>query len=61
MAQLDAAAGRGVAPTDDPAQAIDELTSRTMLAGLELYTHGLFTDSRYLDAYLHFQQDKEKS
>ena len=61
MAQLDAAAGRGVAPTDDPAKAIDELTSRTMLAGLELYTHGLFTDSRYLDAYRHFQQDKEKS
>ena len=32
-----------------------------MLAGLELYTHGLFTDSSYLDAYRHFQQDKEKS
>ena len=61
MAQLDAAAGRGVAPTDDPGKAIDELTSRTMLAGLELYTHGLFTDSRYLDAYQHFQQDKERS
>jgi AcrR family transcriptional regulator len=58
MAQLDAAAGRGVAPTDDPGKAIDELTSRTMLAGLELYTHGLFTDSAYLDAYLQY---KEKS
>jgi hypothetical protein len=23
-----------------------------MLAGLELYTHGLFTDASYLDAYL---------
>ena len=32
-----------------------------MLAGLELYTHGLFTDSGYLDAYQHFRQDKEKS
>ena len=32
-----------------------------MLAGLELYTHGLFTDSCYLDAYQLFQQDKEKS
>ncbi|MEZ0446654.1 TetR/AcrR family transcriptional regulator [Cellulomonas sp. ICMP 17802] len=58
LAQLDAAAGRGVAPTEDPAKAIDELTTRTMLAGLELYTHGLFTDSAYLDAYLEY---KEKS
>ena len=61
MAQLAAAAGHGVAPTESPAEAMVQLYERSMLAGLELYTHGLFTDSRYLDAYLHFQQDKEMS
>lgn len=58
MAQLDAAAGRGTAPTDDPAAAMKELYASTLLAGLELYTHGIFTDSAYLDAYREF---KEKS
>jgi AcrR family transcriptional regulator len=52
MAQLDGAAGRAVAPTDKPAEAIVAMAERAMLAGLELYTHGLFTDSSYLDAYL---------
>ncbi|WP_200938417.1 TetR/AcrR family transcriptional regulator [Cellulomonas sp. Root137] len=56
LAQLDAAAGRGVAPTDDPATAIDELTRASMLPGLELYTHGLFTDTSYLDAYLEYKE-----
>ncbi|GEK22440.1 TetR/AcrR family transcriptional regulator [Cellulomonas xylanilytica] len=60
MAQLDAAAGHGVAPTESPAEAIVQLYERSMLAGLELYTYGLLTDSRYLDAYQHFRQDKEK-
>jgi len=61
MAQLDAAAGRGVAPTEDPAKAIEQLTTVTMLAGLELYTHGLFTDSAYLDAYLQYRDKDGKS
>lgn len=52
MAQLDAAAGRAVAPTDKPAEAIVAMADAAMLAGLELYTHGLFTDASYLDAYL---------
>lgn len=52
MTQLDAAAGRAVAPTDRPAEAIVAMTQATMLAGLELYTEGLFTDSAYLDTYL---------
>lgn len=56
LAQLDAAVGRGVAPTDDPAKAIDELTRASMLPGLELYTYGLFTDSAYLDAYLQYKE-----
>jgi len=58
MAQLDAAAGRGVAPTDAPAAAMQALFDRQMLAGLELYTHGLFTDSSYLDAYLEYKEKK---
>jgi AcrR family transcriptional regulator len=56
MAQLDATAGRGTAPTDDPARAMTELYERSLLAGLELYTHGLFTDSDYLDAYEKFKE-----
>ena len=52
MAQLDGAAGRAVAPTDKPAEAIVAMADGAMLAGLELYTQGLFTDSSYLDAYL---------
>jgi hypothetical protein len=38
-----------------------ELYEAMLLAGLELYTHGLFTDSSYLDAYRTFQETKEKS
>ena len=56
MAQLDAASGRGTAPTDDPAKAMTELYEGSLLAGLELYTHGLFTDSGYLDAYEKFKE-----
>jgi len=56
MAQLDAAVGRGVAPTESPAEAITRLYERSMLAGLELWTHGLFTDSSYLDAYLEYKE-----
>ncbi|KQT02084.1 TetR/AcrR family transcriptional regulator [Cellulomonas sp. Leaf395] len=56
MAQLDAAAGHGIAPTESPAAAITQLYDRAMLAGLELYTHGLFTDSSYLDAYLEYKE-----
>jgi TetR/AcrR family transcriptional regulator, regulator of cefoperazone and chloramphenicol sensitivity len=52
MAQLDAAAGRAAAPTARPADAIVAMADGAMLAGLELYTHGLFTDASYLDAYL---------
>ncbi|WP_028046113.1 TetR/AcrR family transcriptional regulator [Cellulomonas sp. URHE0023] len=58
MAQLDAAAGRGTAPTEDPATAMKELYAGTVLATLELYTHGLFTDGGYLNAY---RELKEKS
>ena len=61
MAQLDAAAGHGAAPTESPGEAMVQLYDRSMLAGLELFTHGLFTDSSYLDAYQHYRQDKEKS
>jgi len=56
MAQLDAAAGHGIAPTESPAAAITQLYDRAMLAGLDLYTHGLFTDSSYLDAYLEYKE-----
>ncbi|WP_199721629.1 TetR/AcrR family transcriptional regulator [Cellulomonas rhizosphaerae] len=52
MTQLDAAAGRAVAPTDRPGEAIVAMAEATVLPGLELYTYGLFTDSSYLDAYL---------
>ena len=56
LAQLDAAAGRGVAPTESPTAAITQLYEHSMLAGLELFTHGLFTDSAYLDAYLEYKE-----
>ncbi|WP_315093182.1 TetR/AcrR family transcriptional regulator [uncultured Cellulomonas sp.] len=56
LAQLEGTAGRGVAPTEDPGAAIEELVTRSMLAGLDLYTHGLFTDSSYLDAYLEYKE-----
>ena len=61
MSHLDAAVGRGVAPTESPAAAMTELVDRSMLAGLELYTHGLFTDRSYLDAYLEYRQKDGKS
>lgn len=60
MSHLDSAVGRGVSPTESPAAAMTELYDRSMLAGLELYTHGLFTDTGYLDAYRRHRQDKEK-
>lgn len=50
-AQLEGEAGRGTAPTQDAARALEEL-SHNLLAGLELYTQGLFTGSSWLDAYL---------
>ena len=56
LSHLDSAVGRGVAPTESPAAAMSELVDRSMLAGLELYTHGLFTDSSYLDAYLDYKE-----
>lgn len=51
LAQLDATAGRGPSPTGDPAAALAHVATTSMLAGLELYTHGLFVDSAYLDAW----------
>ncbi len=56
MAQLDAAAGRGPAPTAEPTAAMTALYRDVMLPGLEIYTHGLFTDSSYLDAYLAYEE-----
>jgi hypothetical protein len=38
-------------PGTPPDRVIPEASDRLMLAGLELYTHGLFADSQYLDAY----------
>ena len=38
-------------PGTAPDRVIPEASDRLMLAGLELYTHGLFADSQYLDAY----------
>jgi TetR/AcrR family transcriptional regulator, regulator of cefoperazone and chloramphenicol sensitivity len=38
-------------PRTPPDQVIPQASDRLMLAGLELYTHGLFADSQYLDAY----------
>lgn len=51
LTQLDAAAGRAPSPTTDPAAALDHLAAASMGAGLEIFTHGLFTDSAYLDAW----------
>lgn len=51
MAQLDATAGRGPSPTADPAAALAHIATTSVLAGLELFTHGLFADSTYLDAW----------
>jgi AcrR family transcriptional regulator len=56
MSHLDSTVGRGVSPTQSPAAAMTELADRSMLAGLELYTHGLFTDTSYLDAYLDYKE-----
>ncbi|WP_210728538.1 TetR family transcriptional regulator [Cellulomonas septica] len=57
MAQTDAAAGRGPAPTEDPTAAMRAMYDNVMLGSLELYTHGLFTDSTYLDAYLAYEEN----
>lgn len=51
LAQLDGAVGRGPSPTTEPAAALAHIASTSMLAGLELFTHGLFADSAYLDAW----------
>ena len=42
-------------PGTPPEQLIPEASDRLMLAGLELYTHGLFADSEYLDAYREYR------
>jgi len=52
LAQLDALVGRGPSPTQDPGAAMRALVDRALLPGMELYTHGLFADSSYLDAFL---------
>ena len=51
LAQLDGAAGRGPSPTTEPAATLTHIATTSMLAGLELFTHGLFADSTYLDAW----------
>lgn len=51
LAQLDGTVGRGPSPTTEPAAALGHIASTSMLAGLELFTHGLFADSTYLDAW----------
>lgn len=51
MQQLDSAVGRGPSPTTDPAAAIAHVASTTTRAAFELYTHGLFADESYLDAW----------
>jgi len=59
-ARIDAEAGRGPDPAQDAAATMRALYARTMLPGLELYTHGLFTDSAYLDAYLAYADQQEE-
>ena len=39
------------APGSDERSVVMAVSDRLMLTGLELYTHGLFTTSEYLDAY----------
>lgn len=51
LTQLDATAGRAPAPTTDPAAALAHMAATTMPAGLEMFTHGVFTDTTYLDAW----------
>ncbi|MET3805429.1 AcrR family transcriptional regulator [Nakamurella sp. UYEF19] len=49
-------------PTETPAeQLVPAASQRLMLPGLELYTHGLFTDSGYLDAYREWQRENPAS
>ncbi|WP_307858062.1 TetR family transcriptional regulator [Cellulomonas fulva] len=50
VAQVRASAGTGPAPTSDPRAAIAAMGA-DVRAVLELYTHGVFADSSYLDAY----------
>lgn len=52
MAQLDAERGDGPDLATDPGGALHRMTDRALLAGLELYTHGLFADDAYLRAFL---------
>ncbi|WP_197021578.1 TetR/AcrR family transcriptional regulator [Cellulomonas sp. HZM] len=59
LTELDAVAGRGTAPTKDPARAIVEMSHAAALPGIELYTYGLFTGSEYLDAYLAREQQDD--
>ncbi|MCC2336318.1 TetR family transcriptional regulator [Cellulomonas wangsupingiae] len=51
LAQLEAAAGRAPSPTTDTAAALAHITTTSMQAGLEIFTHGLLADSAYLDAW----------
>jgi len=51
LTQLDATAGRAPSPTSDPAAALTHMAATSMQAAMELYTHGLFADSTYLDAW----------
>lgn len=51
LTQLDATAGRAPSPTTDPAAALGHIAATSMTAALELYTHGMFTDASYLDAW----------
>ncbi|KSW14188.1 TetR family transcriptional regulator [Cellulomonas sp. B6] len=57
VAQLDAADGRAPSPTAEPAAALAHMATTTARASLELYTHGLFADSTYLDAWRATQDD----
>ncbi len=59
VTQLDAAAGRAPSPTAEPAAALTHMARTTAHASLELYTHGLFADSTYLDAWRATQERPE--
>jgi TetR/AcrR family transcriptional regulator, regulator of cefoperazone and chloramphenicol sensitivity len=50
VAQVRASAGAGPAPTRDPVAAMAAMTT-DVRAVIELYTHGVFADSSFLDAY----------
>jgi AcrR family transcriptional regulator len=51
LTQLDAARGRAPSPTSDPGAALAHIAATSTGAQLEVLTHGLFTDSGYLDAW----------